>query len=309
MKELALAANNDTLSANDNNAFLAEVSQQKLELRDYANMSDANGDFLFAGNKVGSKPFVGNKDISYVGDNETKSIQIGTGRTVQSSDNGADVFLKIRNGNGDFKSTAVNSNTGTAMIAPASVTDRSVYQKHEYAVTFTSPTNFDITNITTGAAVLTGQTYQSGDNIDFDGLRVDIDGAPATGDTFSIKPSSNQNLFTTVNNFIEILNTDPANAAEKTQRKQKINDFISDLNQSFEHVNTKRSEVGTRLVYIDNSRDENTSVKNQIDITVSGFEDLDYAEAVTRMQGQLTSLEALQKSFSRIESLSLFDYL
>ncbi|MCB1756615.1 MAG: flagellar hook-associated protein FlgL [Gammaproteobacteria bacterium] len=309
MKELALAANNDTLSTEDNRAFLAEVEQQMLELVDYANTTDANGDFLFAGNKVSSKPFVGNKTIEYVGDDETKSIQIGTGRTVASSDSGADIFLRIRNGNGDLTVDASSANTGTGQISPASVTDRAVFEQQDFRVDFVSATSFNVINETTGATVLSAQPFEPGETIEFAGIQVDITGSPEAGDSFTIKPSSNQDLFTTVNNFIEILNTEPANDTEEALRKQELSGFISDLNQAFEHINAKRSEVGTRQVYIESSREENESVKAQIDITISGFEDLDYAEAVTRMESQLTSLEALQSSFSRIESLSLFDYL
>lgn len=309
MKELALAVNNDTLSADDNNAFLAEVKQQFQELVDYANTADANGDFLFAGNKVGAKPFVGSAEISYIGDDEAKEVQIGTGRTVTSSDTGSDVFLKIRNGNGDLTVAADNANTGTGKISPASVTDRAVFEKANYRIEFTSETTFDVINDSTGATVLAAQPYDAGENINFDGIHVDITGSPASGDSFTISPSSNQDLFTTVNNFIEILSDAPTNATEKAQRKQALNGFVSDLNQAFEHINSKRSEVGTRLVYIDSSREENKAIQYQIDTTISGFEDLDYAEAVTRLEYQMTSLEAMQATFSRLEGMSLFDRL
>ncbi len=309
MKELALAVNNDTLSANDNNAFLAEVEQQLAELIDYSNTSDANGDFLFAGSNVGSKPFVGNHAINYLGDDGVKSIQLGAERTVASSDSGAEVFQRIRNGNGDLSVSAAQTNTGTGRLSPASIQDRQAYQKHAYSIVFSSTSAFDVIDLNDGSTVLAAQTFESAGQIEFAGIQADITGAPEAGDTFAINPSSNQDLFTTVNNFVDILNTVPTNDAEKTQRKQKLNSFISDLNQAFEHINAKRSEVGTRLVYIESSREENISVKYQIDITISGFEDLDYAEAVTRMQAQLTSLEALQKSYARIEGLSLFNYL
>ncbi|HBR99181.1 MAG TPA: flagellar hook-associated protein 3 [Gammaproteobacteria bacterium] len=309
MKELALAVNNDTLSPNDNAAYLAEVEQQFLELVDYSNTADANGDFLFAGNKVGNKPFVGNKNISYHGDDEAKSIQIGAGRTVASSDTGADVFLRIRNGNGDLKVSADSANTGSGTVSPASVTDRSTFTKDDYRITFTSPTTFDVINETTGATELSAQPYATGENIEFAGIQVDVTGAPAAGDSFTVKPSTNQDLFTTVNNFIDVLNTNPTNASEKALRKQNINGFISDLNQAFEHINAKRSQVGTRLVYIDSSRAENEAIKYQIDTTISGFEDLDYAEAVTRLESQANSLQALQASFGRIEGLTIFNYL
>ena len=41
----------------------------------------------------------------------------------------------------------------------------------------------------------------------------------------------------------------------------------------------------------------------------SDLRDLDYAEAVTKMNQQLVALQAAQMSYSRISQLSLFNYL
>jgi len=43
--------------------------------------------------------------------------------------------------------------------------------------------------------------------------------------------------------------------------------------------------------------------------TLSQIEDLDYAEAVTRMNKQVMAMEAAMGSFSKISGLSLFDYI
>ena len=106
-----------------------------------------------------------------------------------------------------------------------------------------------------------------------------------------------------------MLENPPVGEAEKTLRKQKLAGLVNDIDQAHNHINIKRSEVGTRLNYVDNARDENESVRYQIDTTISGMEDLDYADAVTRMQNEATALEALQKSYARLEGLSLFNYI
>jgi len=41
----------------------------------------------------------------------------------------------------------------------------------------------------------------------------------------------------------------------------------------------------------------------------SDLQDLDYAQAITKMNQQLTGLQAAQASYARISQLSLFDYL
>jgi flagellar hook-associated protein 3 FlgL len=41
----------------------------------------------------------------------------------------------------------------------------------------------------------------------------------------------------------------------------------------------------------------------------SDLQDVDYAEAVTRMQKEMMSLQASQSSFAQISRLSLFNYI
>jgi flagellar hook-associated protein 3 FlgL len=43
--------------------------------------------------------------------------------------------------------------------------------------------------------------------------------------------------------------------------------------------------------------------------SIGELRDLDYAEAISRMNQQLTSLQAAQAAYTRIAQLSLFDYL
>jgi flagellar hook-associated protein 3 FlgL len=44
-------------------------------------------------------------------------------------------------------------------------------------------------------------------------------------------------------------------------------------------------------------------------VSIGKLRDVDYAEAIARMNQQLTSLQAAQAAYSRIAQLSLFNYL
>ncbi len=46
-----------------------------------------------------------------------------------------------------------------------------------------------------------------------------------------------------------------------------------------------------------------------VDRDVSKLNDTDLAEMITKLQGQMTNLEAAQAAFSKISQQSLFDYL
>ena len=70
-----------------------------------------------------------------------------------------------------------------------------------------------------------------------------------------------------------------------------------------------RAKSGARQSVIDGHRLLNDDIILQGNKTRSELQDLDFAEAVSRMNLQLVGLEASQQSFSRIQGLSLFNYL
>ncbi len=84
--------------------------------------------------------------------------------------------------------TPKSTNTGGA-TATVSINTLSSITLDDYEIQFTSSSTFNIVNTTEGTIVSTGNTYTSGSNIDFDGLRVVItDGSsgPSSGDVFKV---------------------------------------------------------------------------------------------------------------------------
>jgi flagellar hook-associated protein 3 FlgL len=82
-----------------------------------------------------------------------------------------------------------------------------------------------------------------------------------------------------------------------------------DLLLAMDHLVSFRAKSGARLNAIDSNRLLNEDVVFQGRKTLSEVQDLDYAEAVSRMNLQLAGLEAAQQSFARIQNLSLFNFL
>ncbi|MCQ8780323.1 hypothetical protein NQU49_27375, partial [Escherichia coli] len=80
--------------------------------------ADGEGRYLFAGSNDASAPFsLTGTGTQFSGDDVIRQIQIGPNRAVQSSDGGADVFLRHVSGNGSFSIAATATNTGTATIS------------------------------------------------------------------------------------------------------------------------------------------------------------------------------------------------
>jgi flagellar hook-associated protein 3 FlgL len=309
LRDLALTANNGAVDSATRTAIGAELEQRTKELYDIANSRDANGDYLFSGSKSTSKPFSAGVPVQYNGSDEVNRIPIGLGREIQLGDSGSDVFTRIRNGNGIFIASLDPANTGSAIISTGELTDATTYTQSQYRISFTSPTTFDITNTDTGAAVQTGVTYESGNTIEFEGLSIDITGSANTGDAYVIRPSDNQDIFSMVNDFSLAMSNNPITTAEKAQQQQNVNSILSNIDQALSHLNDKRSLVGARLNTIDAAREENDAVNLQLNRTIADVEDADITNTIIQLQSNINSLEALQNTYSRVQSMSLFNFI
>ena len=85
--------------------------------------------------------------------------------------------------------------------------------------------------------------------------------------------------------------------------------IANDLSLAMEHLSNYRTLTGGRQNSIDSHRVLNEDIIYQGQKTLSSIEDLDFAEAVSRLNLQLATLQAAQQSFARIQNLSLFNYL
>jgi flagellar hook-associated protein 3 FlgL len=81
------------------------------------------------------------------------------------------------------------------------------------------------------------------------------------------------------------------------------------MKSAMDSINTKRSLVASQLSKNGIQRDVLEGRKLIVDRDVSKLNDTDLAEMITKLQGQMTNLEAAQAAFSKIGQQSLFDYL
>ncbi|MFO0698021.1 MAG: flagellin [Nitrospira sp.] len=82
------------------------------------------------------------------------------------------------------------TNAGRVGTVDAGIADHQRVTLDAYEVRFTSSSQYSILNTTTGATLSTGNTYVSGEAIEFDGLRVVLStgqqNGPVTGDRFAV---------------------------------------------------------------------------------------------------------------------------
>lgn len=81
------------------------------------------------------------------------------------------------------------------------------------------------------------------------------------------------------------------------------------LTTRLEEVGAGRASAGARAARLELDADRLADVAIAREATRAGVEDTDIAAAVTQLQKTLTVLQATQASFTKLTSLSLFDYL
>lgn len=152
---------------------------------------------------------------------------------------------------------------------------------------------------------IAGAPFTSGQAIAFDGLQFNIQGAPAAGDSFTVAPSANQSVFTTITNMINTLNT-PVSGANLSNG---LTSAITNLDNALGKVLNTQASQGLRLNEISALQSSGDNMSFQLKQTLSTLQDTNYASALTTLNMQQTVLQAAQKSFAQVANLSMFTYM
>jgi flagellar hook-associated protein 3 FlgL len=89
----------------------------------------------------------------------------------------------------------------------------------------------------------------------------------------------------------------------------KIQQGVADITQMHNNLTLAQAQNGSDQSVVQAQLDVLDETTLRIKSTLSEIEDLDYAEAVTRMNKEMMSLEAAMGSFQKISSMTLFDYI
>jgi flagellar hook-associated protein 3 FlgL len=84
---------------------------------------------------------------------------------------------------------------------------------------------------------------------------------------------------------------------------------IGELDTLQQGVSLARASIGTNLNVVEQQTSVIEDTTLNLKSTLSSFEDLDYASAITKMNQQMLSLEAAQASFAKVSQLNLFNYI
>lgn len=319
VRELTVQANNDSQNDSTRQFIAAEVVQIQDELLNLANSTDSNNEYLFAGSLSRFKPFFRNEagGFDYNGDESSREVQISRTRRITVDDPGASVFLEIKNGNGDFSTFEGKDNKGSGIIDPGRSSGD--YVPETYGIIFKQSSNSFTENgdpVTTysiidsnGNILRSDEPYESDKSIIFNGVHTSVKGQPEDGDYFVVKPSQHQDMFTTMEHLIRALKSKNPEADDKISFHNSVNRSLTDLTQVLDNILEIRGNIGARLNALDSQETINDAYRIQVREILSNVEDLDFAEAASRLNLELTGLEASQKAFTRVQDISLFNFL
>ncbi len=305
IRELAVQGLNDTNSQQDRQAIAHEIKALNEQILALANTRDSNGDYLFSGFKSNTQPYE-NISASYQGDEGQRNLKVGAGVFIETNDPGDQIF-----GAEVIATTVTTAGAGTLEITNSSgVADTfpavtfTYLAGNQYQVDYAS-----IPPVSATFAYTAGKSIDLGSlDPDLPSLTVELSGTPAIGDTIVVEKTvtqNNQSTFTTINDFANALIADNVGANNSPNN----GDFLTNISASLASVIDTQAKVGGRLNAIDQQREINENLSFNMQKTLSEVQDLDYAEAISRLALQEAGLQAAQQTFVRVQGLSLFNFL
>ncbi|XOV79339.1 MAG: flagellar hook-associated protein FlgL [Aestuariibacter sp.] len=316
-RSLTVQAGNGINSDKDRAAIGEEIEQIRDQVFDLMNSRDADGNYIFSGFQSDSAAFIydpsatGNK-YQYQGDDGQNRIQISDNVSVATGDSGREVFENVL---ARLKSTVTG---GTAASASIEITQQSTFDNFHKsnfdAVTaannvFTGTVNGAGTQITFTDAAATNigtVNFTSGEPFTFNGIQFNVTANAGETVEFTLSTPEKKSLAETLNDLATALKD---NTLSSAQIDEAIADALIGLDNGLESVSDATAAIGGRMNIAESVESANLDLELANKSARSEIQDVDYAEAVSELSKQETALQAAQQTFSRVTSLSLFDFI
>lgn len=308
VRALVVQANTASQSDDSRKAIAQELVSIRDQLLALANSSDGQGRYLFGGANDAATPFAwSGGSASYSGDQTAVLAQIGSQRFVAQNDPGDAVFMGIRSGNGVFAVNAHGGNHGSAALTQASLSDAAAWDGGNYTLRFSGADAYEI--VGSDGSVLQSGAYESGTAISFRGATLSFSGTPADGDAFSLAPSATQDVFALVDSLAKLVAEPRTGDAQSARIQTALQQGLATLQNAENRMTEVRTGIGIRLAAVDDALDVAAAQSEHAQTAAATLRETDYAEAIAKLQLQMTTLQAAQQVYVRVQGLSLFDYL
>ena len=116
-------------------------------------------------------------------------------------------------------------------------------------------------------------------------------------------------MFKTLDDLATALESIAAGTIKESVFQNRLGNAIASIDQASDQVLAIRTGFGARLRELDALGTQAADQTLHYQAELSRLIDLDYAEAISSLTQQQTSLQAAQQSYLRVTGLSLFNYL
>ncbi|MCH8551259.1 MAG: flagellar hook-associated protein FlgL, partial [Natronospirillum sp.] len=325
VRELAVASNTSSTTQKDRQAYAAEMKVRLEELLQLTNSQDATGEYLFSGFSGQTKPFAQapGGGFNYQGDEGQRQIRISNSARIPASDNGKDIFLDVPVDNPSFITSASPRNQGnpTGVISAGVTRDADKLEDlfpDDAIITFnneldTEPPgkNFTVRRRSDNSVIdnLKNVEYVPGRAVSIAGMEVRITGQPRAGDNFTLETTRKQGPLQTIQKLVEGLNRLGDSPADTQALDRLVGESLDNLDAGIENMSIYRAKIGARINTAESTLNVHEESKLTLQDVRSKLKDVDYAEAVSKLQMETMILEAAQQAYAKVSGLSLFNFI
>ncbi|WP_211827060.1 flagellar hook-associated protein FlgL [Kistimonas asteriae] len=274
------------------------IGEQLDELLSLVNYRRSDGQYFFSGTTSQTVPVAETATpgvYEYQGSEGQRLVSVSGTTDIAANDPGSDLFFN----SGVQAATAV----GTATLEDVNILDLQAFSLYD-SISVENVAGTWTTTATPkdgGPAVLLPTTV-TGDELTIAGVvSARIDGATAVGDRFTLTAVD---TFTALATFSSDISSGGTFVPAEV-----LGDMLKTLDNTIDKVGQVQTRIGGRLNTMSSIGNSHEDVILMNQTLRSGLEDLDYAEAISRLNLQQTALSAAQQTFVKIQGMSLFDYM
>lgn len=320
IKQTLLQAQNEIMTDSDRQVLANQLEGNLKQFLSYANTLDENGNYIFGGLNSSKIPFVyQGGSYTYQGSNERMQINISPDQLINYTESGYDLFCAIANTKGMYQATNSSTNTGTGLISDCNAPYDNNTLVDDYTVNFTLNAQGQLVYSVNGAS--SGQVvpkpplaipndapiYVAGESVSFAGVNYVITGKPNASDSFSISPTTKEDVFTSTQNLINELKKPVSSEQDKVNLAQHLINISDSLEQAYKHFQSYESIVGSTGAQIDIQKQILENFKLDEEQVLSYLSDVDIMQVLSDFTQQMNAVQLtkeiylkLQESFSSL---------
>ena len=330
LRERAISANTDTVSASDLEAIRVDVAQSREALIDLANSRTSDDQALFGGYATDIQPFTPdtNGRIQYRGDGGQHTLAASETTRLPTSVNGAEVFMQVDTSDGVASIFDIVDSFEAALLTDGSYASTlSADAGDGLSLSFNGDrvprdVSFDLqgpsgsmsitaTDVVGGShdqlvSAINEQSSRTGVSATVVGGRLVLSAATGTIALSALKIEGVE-LASREPRFTIMTDGEPPQTMVPTA--QTLDAQLEKLVQAGQDIAVSRTKIGARLKRAEDQEAALQSRALALETDVNELGSADLGKVVTELQALLVSRDAAMQAYSRIGQSSLFDFL